>query len=166
MNKSLSGDEILKLINGKGKILTYTQLASYQNIDDVLEPYGCAVILYLSEHYYGHWVCLFKFNDTTIEFFDPYGMPPDDQLAFIPEHFRKISKQELPHLTALLWKSGKEIEYNDHKLQKDASDINTCGRHVACRIAMKELHIDDYADFINSFTGINPDEFVTIMTNY
>ena len=103
---SLSNYDIFDLLNKKIRILTYPELIKYKNINDVLYPNGCFILLYMAKPNYGHWCCVIKHHDN-IEFFNPYGDGlPDDELSNIPAHFRKISNQSYPHLTWLLYNSG------------------------------------------------------------
>jgi hypothetical protein len=166
---SLSNYDIFKLLDKKARILTYPELVKYDDIEKVLYPNNCFVLLYLTKPNYGHWCCVIKHNDR-IEFFDPYGDSlPDDQFIKIPIHFREISKQIYPHLTYLLYKSPLETEYNNYPFQQLKNDISTCGRHCVIRILSKKLLLDDYYDFINYYCNlynINPDQLVTLLTLY
>jgi hypothetical protein len=163
--KALNGREMLQLVKGCANLLTYPQLVEYDNIDDALGPNGAIILLYETRKHFGHWVCIFKRDDNTIEHFDSYGLKPDDELEKIPMNFRLINNSYYPHLTALLFKSGYDIEYNDYRLQRHIKDVNTCGRHVACRLNFRYMDIDDYFDMIKS-TDLHPDMFVTLMTLY
>jgi hypothetical protein len=166
MDKSLSDTEIDKLCNYKVNIITYPDLATYDNIDDLLEPYGNLVILYETKKGYGHWVALMKMDNNTLEFFDPYGGKPDDQLKFIPEHFRIENNEYHTHLIYLLLKSRYKITYNEHKLQKFLEDINTCGRWVCLRILFKNMSLKDFNKMVRSFPDFTPDELVTYLTSF
>jgi hypothetical protein len=70
-NIPLSGKDILNMLEGKTKILIYPNLHKYNNINELLHPYGSCVILYMTKRNYGHWTCLVDHNDR-IEFYDPY----------------------------------------------------------------------------------------------
>src|SRR6478736_4475943 len=74
--ESLSGDDILKLINNKSNVISYDQLKNVKNIKDIMKNGSC-IILYLSEKHFGHWTCVFYRNKDLIEFFDPYGISID-----------------------------------------------------------------------------------------
>lgn len=163
--KALTGQNLLQLVNYKCNMLTYPQLTEYNTIDDALGKHGTLILLYETRNNFGHWVCLFKRDKNTIEFFDSYGLLPDDELKFIPDHFRMISEQVLPHLTSLLYHSGYKVIYNEHRLQRKLRDVSTCGRHVACRINFKNKTLEDYVKMIKS-TGYDPDTFVTLLTYY
>lgn len=147
---ALSGDEVLRLTENKANLITYPELNKYDNIEEILKPFGACIILYETKKNYGHWVCLIERGNNNIEFFDSYGKMIDHQLKFIPEHFRVESKQKYTLLTYLLLKSGKKIEYNNYKLQSTKNDINTCGRWCAIRIKLKHINIDDFANIFIS----------------
>lgn len=165
-NIGLSSDEILQLIDGKANLILYTDLAKITNIDDILKPYGACIILYLTRKNYGHWVCLIKLDDKTLEFFDPYGFMIDEELDWnIDKNFRKFSKQDYPHLTSLLYYSPYYLTYNQYKFQKKKNDIKTCGRHTALRILLRNLSLDEYYNLILSMHK-DPDYLVTLLTSF
>jgi len=167
--KSFSGEDITDLLDNKTKIVTYPELQKYNSIDKLLSPYDNVVILYETKKNYGHWVCLIKHKkDNVIEFMDSYGLMPDDELKFVPMHFR-ISNDELKsHLTALLYNCPYDVEYNHYKLQKNTRDVNrkiaTCGRHVAVRLLFRQLRLEPYIKLIKSIKCYDPDEVVTFLT--
>jgi hypothetical protein len=68
---SLSETDIQKMIPTL-KIIPYPDLLKAQRIDDVLDPKGRLMLLYLTENENtGHWVCLLKYrNSNIIEYFD------------------------------------------------------------------------------------------------
>ncbi len=164
MNKSLSGSDILEIVNHKAKIMTYNELEGYDDIDDVLDENGCCIVLYETKKNYGHWVCILK-RGNTIEHFDSYGTFPDDELKFVPEYYREMNYKGYPHLTALLFfsKHKYKIEYNQFKLQKKRKGVNTCGRWVAMRIVCKDMPIEKFAKSFLNFK--NPDKEIVKLTN-
>ena len=150
MDKSLSNFEVMGALNNKINVMTYTQLANYDNIENVLGPNKAVVLLYLTKWNYGHYTCLFLNSNNKLHYFDSYGDTPDYLLKYIPEYFREESLQKLPHLTYLLWKCKYQIEYNDYKLQKMGKNITTCGRWCIIRLLNKELSDKQFAEnFIN-----------------
>lgn len=162
-DKSLSGDDLINLVDGKANILTYPELSQYKNIDQCLKPHNALIILVETKKNYGHWVCLLK-NGKTLEYFDPYGLKVDDALKFIPAHFRMENNEKFPHLSYLLLNSKYELVYNHYKLQKFMKDVNTCGRHVAMRIILRNVPIDEYIALLTKTKHYNPDFFVTALT--
>lgn len=162
MDIALSDKDIMRLIKGKANLLTYTELQKYNNIDQVLGPYSALVLLYETSKNFGHWVCVFKVNENTIEHFDSYGLKPDDELKFIPEYFREVNYEEIPHLTYLLYNSGYNVIYNEFKLQKKKKGINTCGRWVATRLIYRMIPQKVFAKFFLEYN--NPDEIIVQLT--
>lgn len=160
---ALSDVEVLKLVNGRANIILYPDLYKYEHIDEILEPFGSCFLLYEAKPNYGHWCCLNKLDENTIEYFDPYGKFVDDTLYNIPMNFRKISNQYYPHLTWLLYNSGYNIDYNEYPFQKHEKDIKTCGRWCAMRIICKFMKLNTFAKY---FYNKNGDKFVTLLTMY
>jgi hypothetical protein len=166
--KPFSGEDILKICDNKTKIITYPDLYQFKNIDALLKPYDCVVILFLSAPSYGHWVCLIKHTNSKkpfIEFFDSYGMQPDQQLQFIDKNFRKQSNQTYPKLTEMLLGSKYPIKYNNVQLQKTREDVSSCGRHVAFRIVMKHIKLGEYIKLMKN-SKYSPDMIVTYLTAF
>lgn len=142
MDKSLSGEEVLKICHGKANILKYSDLKKIRRIQDCFR-FGACILLYEYKPNYGHWCCIFE-NQNGIEFFDPYGYIPDDELEFVPSFIK------IPYLTKLLYQSNRNIEYNADRLQEDKEGINTCGRHVGMRLLLRMVPIDDYVKIFGS----------------
>lgn len=165
-NVSLSNEEMLKLVDGKSNLIQYPQLKDATNIDDVLYPYGACIILYLTKQNYGHWTCIFKVNDDTIEHFDPYGLYIDEELSFkMDPYFRKIVNEDYPHLSYLLYHSPYKLSFNQYQFQKKLKEVATCGRHTSTRLLLRHLPLNEYKDLICSGEpDYSPDEVVTIVT--
>lgn len=158
---ALSNFEILELVDGKANFVLYPELINYSSIDEILEPYGACFLLFEAKPRYGHWCCLFKLDDNTIEFFNPYGGYPDDSLNLIPLHFRMVSNQYYPYLSWLMINSKYDLTYNEHKFQKRAKNTKTCGRWCATRILFRNISLKD---FTKLFKNKNGDKIVTLLT--
>lgn len=163
VSRGLSSVDLSNLLGGKVRILTYKQLRKFNNIYDVLKPFGKAILLYETSKNWGHWVCLFKDpKSRVIEHFDSYGIRPDDEIKFVPQYFRKEGGADLPHLTALLYKSGAPIRYNHYKLQSKRKGVSTCGRWCVLRLIFRDL---DEHQFKKLFDGKgDKDVYVTNLT--
>ncbi len=163
-SKALSSEDILDAINGKANLIAYPDIVNYKNIKDLLGKYNACIILYQTKENFGHWTCVFK-NKYGYNFFDSYGIKPDFEIKFIPKYYREDSGQSFTHLTYLLAKTKKPIEYNDVKLQKLKSGVNTCGRWVTARLILKDMPIKDFVKFFRSkYLGLTPDQLVTYLT--
>lgn len=166
VNTSLSGTEVLDLVDNKANLYTYTQLKNVRHIDELLEPWGAAFILYqTSKPNYGHWVALIKEGPHKVTFFDSYGYLVDEELKWTKNELRKPLHQnyEVPLLTALLYESGYDIEYNEYQLQGKGNS-KTCGRWSAARILNKHLDTDQFAEEFQPKDGYTSDQLVTIYT--
>ena len=81
-NYSLSDTEILNLTDNQCKIISYQDLENYNDIDEVLTPFGATVILYQQKQKVGHWTVLIKHSNTLLEIFDSLGLGLDKELEF------------------------------------------------------------------------------------
>jgi hypothetical protein len=127
----LSGEDILRMCDDGVTIREYRDLAKFTSIEEVFGNKRGAVILYETREKFGHWVLLLKIGSNTVEFFDPLGIPLDQELGFIPDYYRKMLDEEIPHLTHLL--ANVDVVSNTTQLQEVDHEINTCGRHVVSR---------------------------------
>lgn len=166
----LSNQDIYSRLNGRTNVIMYNQLNQVNDIDDVMKN-DSVVILFEKQPKNGHWVALIKnYNRTrnrpTIEFFDSYGMFPDEEKKYIDDGFLFQSNQKYNKLSELLTRASEkyDIEYNNYKLQRKTKDISTCGRHVISRILLKDLDIDEYNKLMRSFKGYSPDDIATIIS--
>jgi len=166
-NVALSNHDIMKLLDGEVNIILYPDLHKFKTLDDILEPYGACILLFEAKPKYGHWVCIFKENDKTIEFFNPYGGYPDDSLLSINKEFRKKSNQQYPILSQLLYDSPYNLTYNEFQFQRRAPDIKTCGRHCVFRIMNRDLPLYQYKtalDILCKKWNVDYDSIVTYAT--
>jgi len=160
---ALSDKDVMQLVEGRAKVILYSELHKYKTLDELLEPYGAIFLLYELKKDYGHWCAVFKQDENTIEFFDSYGNYLDNQLKWIPKNFRKISDQWYPHLTALFYNSPyKNLTYNEYPFQHKGNQISTCGRWSSLRLVMRNLPLNIFADV---FKHANSDDIVTYLTS-
>ena len=178
----LSSQDIRDSMDGKVRVIRYGELSEYNNIDDLLYPYGNVAILYQTKPNYGHWTCIFKRKvkrgekkgyrrgtNEEIEFFDPYGIMLDDELEFIPYQFRVESNQVNKYLTNLLMKSKYPININHIPFQELKDGVNSCGRHVCLRMLLKNMSLKDYTKIFMSgnqklYGGTNSDATVSLLS--
>ena len=161
MNYSLTDTDINNLLGGETKIIFYRDLKNYSSLEEVLEPYGNTVILYPARSESdGHWTALLrsvnKKGEPVVEFFDPYGNDPD-------YGFTKTDIKLPYYLALLMLASNEKLEYNNHKIQKLAKNVGTCGRHVVNRILYDFLPIDEYYKLFKSTPGVSADQLVVAM---
>lgn len=179
---SALGDDDIKSYLPDAKIIKYSDLKKYNNIEELLpKNKSYAIILYETEPNKGHWTCISRYNDKNkgdlIEFFDSLADngEPDSQLKWNNKNTNKMLGQGQELLKPLLHKSELPVIYNKFKFQsegnkKDGNNINTCGRHCVFRI--KNLldcnrNLEQYYNFLNSIKKDSKntyDEIVSHMT--
>jgi hypothetical protein len=160
---ALSDADIQKVLDPDTNIFTYPYLENVKHIDEVFDDHGRAMMLFLTKSQNaGHWIALIK-RGNTIEFFDPYGTPPDKQQKWMSKRQLEELDQDKPFLTNLFKASGYKITYNKVPYQKDRDDINTCGRHALTRLLLKDLAPEQYKKLLFS-SKVSPDEFVSLLT--
>jgi hypothetical protein len=160
---SLSDDDIRGLLGGNIEITPYQKIKEVQNINELFDSRGRAIIFYPQQsENVGHWTCMIK-DGRQIEFFDPYGEPPDAQKDGLSKNQLEKMRMDHPDLTRLLEESGCHVIFNKVQLQKLANDVQTCGRHCVCRLLYYKMPIGKYRQMIQK-SGMTPDEFVVAKT--
>lgn len=162
---ALSDSDIQKVVGGTA-IHRYPELHDMESIEEAFDDSGRAMLLYLTEsENFGHWVCMMKRGDKTIEYFDSYGgYKPDEESEWLTQDKLEALGEDTKRLTALL--RGYKVISNPYKFQESGSrgrDVNTCGRHCAVRLMLGHLSLPQYKQMIES-AGVSPDEFVTAFT--
>ena len=159
----LSDADIRKILGNGISIITYPDLGKMNSIDEAFDSKGRCIMLYLTEsETSGHWVCMLK-KRGSIEFFDPYGEPPDKPLTTLSDEQREALGEGEPLLTEMLRASGKPVYYNTHGFQKDRADVATCGRHSVVRCLYAPYTLEKYKACIDK-SGMSPDNFVSALT--
>jgi len=159
--RSLSDTDIKRFLKNKTKIIQYKELSKYNNIDDLLYPYGHVILLYMTGHNYGHWTLIMRRGQNEIHFFDSYGYKPDEEFNFIDNEFRAVSNQIYKKIVFMLLNSPYNITYNEYKLQSKSTkkqQISTCGRWCLGRLINGHLDEHQFAEF---FKGKNKDIKIT-----
>lgn len=138
---------------GAGHIIKYSDLADYNNINELLpNDKDCKVILIESSVNQGHWVCVMKYGDI-IEYFNSYGTKPEYDFKFIPTMVKHLLGQGGNILTKLLKtkNKGQKIYYNKKKLQQINDNINTCGRWCVARCLAMRIgwELDDFINKVD-----------------
>lgn len=159
---ALSGEDLVNLV-GWIDIISYPDLDTYANLDDLFKKRDQVVVLFLTESKdFGHWLCmLLHRKHKTVEVFDSYGLTGDSHRKWLTPQKRRSLDQVAPQMSNLIRKSTYHPVYNNVKLQ--AEKKNTCGRHVACRIMNARMLLPKYIELVQS-SGVDPDEYVTMVT--
>lgn len=166
MKKSLTNFEILKLIGNRANLVPYPTIKKYKSLDSLLGVNKACIILYETQKRYGHWCCIFQLPCGMIEFFDPYGLMPDKELAFINKEYKNTSNQNYPYLTKLMIDSPYKLSYNQHKFQKMKPGVNSCGRWVVSRLLFRFLQLNEFKKLFFKNKNYSPDVYVTALTHY
>jgi hypothetical protein len=161
---NLSDSDILRITDNKCNILRYEELENITNIDQILQPYGAAVILYQLEEGYGHWCALIKHSETNLEFFGSYGLQIDEQLKYAKYNLRRHNGIITPHLSHLIENSNYSVTSNTAKLQKFKQDVSTCGRWCSARIRFRDVPIKRFIELFTQNEHYDGDFWVSAMT--
>ena len=161
----LSGHDILRITDNKTNIYPYEYLENVSSLSDILQPYGAVVLLYQTKQNFGHWVAILDKGNKHLEFYDPYGLKPDQELDINNEyHLRLHGGVKTPHLTAFINSEGWKVEYNAEKLQKFLKDVNTCGRYCALRVRFRDSSIQKFNALLKNNKYYDPDFWVSSLT--
>ena len=163
ISKSLSGREVLNLLNHKCNLVQYSDLHKISTIDVLLGQHKKCVLLYQTSHNYGHYVAVWEYHDT-IFFFDSYGGIVDSQLKYVPHDMKEELNSNHNYLIRLLYKSGKKVEFNQYQFQSRDPHVAVCGRWCVNRLRFPEISIDDYHDiFKDASKFINKDKLICLL---
>lgn len=150
------------------KILKYSELKNYSNINQLLPKVGShVIILFESAPNNGHWTALLRPSKNEIEFFDSYGNDDVKILNWISKDTNNQLGVYEPYLYNLLKKSPYRCVYNKIKYQKDGNNIASCGRHCSFRIKCLldgNMNIKQYYNFMKAIknkSGLSYDDIVS-----
>jgi len=152
---SLSGLD-MRVLNPDAKVLKYTDLYDYHNVDELFNDTDKVILLYLTMNdHSGHWTCLFK-NKEGINYFDSYGVPIDYQYELLTPDKRHQLHVEQDYLKKILF--NEKVCYNNITYQKKGTQ--TCGDHVSFRLGHSSINNLDYFN-IFAKRKLDPDEVVS-----
>ena len=154
-----NGTDIERMVEHLGgdppRVINYAGVNAAHSLDDLFNGHsGVAILVFNSVQNntpFGHWQCITRRNDRrlpAIDYFDPYGRQPDSGLTegLIPPAVRRRFGIIHPKLYELLVAYPGEVTYSEFPLQAMEPDVQTCGRWVACRIAMREDTPEQFAE--------------------
>jgi len=161
---ALSNDDIQQILEPDTKILRYTDLSDFTDIEECFDDLGRCILLYLTENdSTGHWCCMWKTGPRSIFYFDSYGEKPDEPLTWLSSGKRRNLGIEDGRLTELLRASGYKVYYSPVKYQADRGDVNTCGRWCITRLVLKDESPKIFNDIVKK-SGMSGDNFVSVFT--
>jgi len=167
------GDDTIRSYFPDAKILLVSELANYNNIDELLPSNpDFVILLYQSSPNNGHWVLLSKYDDT-LEYFDSYGGVIDKPLSWTPIGIRTKLGEGKPLLSNLLENTDYDLIYNavDFQDKKD-NKISTCGRWCSLRwntIKTKRMSLVEFIDMMKALkkaTGRTYDNIVSDLVSH
>jgi hypothetical protein len=151
---ALNGLEI-RALNPDAKVMKYTELYDYDSVEELFKDTRKVIILYLMiNDSVGHWTTLFL-NQDGINFFDPYGVPPDYELELLSKTKRKQLDQEQDYLKNML--KPYKVIFNNITYQRLGT--MTCGCFVSHRLFYSHLNDTQYFS-IFADSHKKPDELV------
>jgi hypothetical protein len=164
------GDNIIRKYLPNARIIKYSQLKNFNNIEELLpNEQSYCILLYESQPNSGHWTALMRIDDN-IEYFDSYGNKPDFPLTWSKD-INEALGQSIPYLSNLLDKTSRDVYYNDFQYQKENKDVATCGRHCIFRILCLTRNFYDLKQYCNFLKGLKHkssesfDDIVSYMIN-
>ena len=153
----LSGDEVKRIVGRNIDVISYHTLGSYNNINELLGKNKECIILYETSYNVGHYVALFINSNNNLEFFDPYGFFPDEEL-----NFAKYDNK--PYLSNLIKSSNYSVLYNKKRLQKWKEGTNTCGRWSSLRLRFKNVKLTSFQYLFTNNKCYDGDFWVSAIT--
>jgi hypothetical protein len=163
----LSDDDLNALLPGI-VITQYNELEG-KTLGNIVNDNGIGIVLFVQKETptvtAGHWLAVGQRSDGVV-LFDPYGGYRDPWFlghTWVSNKTLKALDQDRPLLSSIITASGMRPLYNEHRLQKMAPGIDTCGRHCVVRLWNLHMDNDEYANWLIE-EGWNPDKTVTEMT--
>lgn len=159
---NMGEDDIMRITEGKCRVVAYKDLAQCRNIDEALGDDGAIVCLIeTTEPNRGHWIAILRTGEGAYEWFDSYGIRVDSELKFVDES--KISSQQGPLISRLMENTNSTLVWNHYPLQSTAAGIDTCGRWAGMRIRKRNLTLRQFQEcFANQKES--PDWLITCLT--
>lgn len=159
----LGGGQEMQLLKGVARVAAFTQL---QGVDDLIKwlgPLGRVALLYpVTSETNGHWLAVWADPKTkTVHHFDSYGLGPEQEAKYTKTLAGK--QGYLVRLYTQAQQQGWKLVINRQQYQSWNSGVNTCGRHVICRLRFHYLNDAQYQKLM-IHQKETPDTLVTLLT--
>ena len=155
VSKPLSGDEVTKL-SGGARVVRYPDLAQYPTWQALMgggAGYGgrgkVAVLFLVSSPTDGHWIGLFDGPDGP-HVFDPLGVAVDAERNYISAGMQAQLGETQPQVHRLLQTTAGPAHVSKAHFQRDAPDVNTCGRWTGLRLRQSDMTDDAFQAFVTA----------------
>jgi hypothetical protein len=162
MNNPLSDVQLKNLFIKQNIDINIVERDEIEYKDILNIKYKPLIILYETDEDLGHWIIIY-YNKGYINFFDSYGISPDNQLKYTFYDTNKITN--LKNMLKTIYKN--KIRYN--KFQYQNYNTSTCGYHVFLRFMLRDLSEKKYYDFIFNISKLlnrDMDETIYILSLY
>ena len=169
----LSGDQIVKALDDKVKMVLYRDLSKYKTLDSLLSPYNRVVIFFEMDlprggSKRGHWTSLKLLSDhRSVIFLDSYGMKLSQPLQYVNPKIILKTGQRPKLLETLLYNSPYDIYFSQYRLQSKSTKVATCGRYAILSLIDLDQNEDSFNQMIVNGAkskGLTNDEYVTLLT--
>lgn len=155
LKQALSDEDINNFFHGKVKIFKYCDLKNMTSIDDLIKPYGLALILFeITDINMGHWTMVQKCTPPNkkpfILFFDSYGIMIENEMYYIPKSMQHMTDQKRGYLLKLLYNQPLQVHYNQHRLQALKKGVNDCGKWCCLKGISPDIDEDEFAKLMRS----------------
>lgn len=167
LSQSLTDDDIYNFFGNKVRIIKYSTLKEVKDVGQILNPTGFCIILFeLHDHNNGHWTLLQKCKVRGREFllfFDSYGYEPENELNYVRNaKLLEETDQDRGLLLSLLYNQPLPVHYNNFRLQKIKTNINTCGKYCCVKALYPNLDENQFEKILRS-TDFTPDELICLL---
>ena len=154
------------------KIIKYADLDQFSNIYQLMpNRMDFVFLLTENEENSGHWTLLIR-DDNVFEYYDSYGTSPKRILDYIPNYMNKKLGNDLKEDLGKMIKSIKPTDkfiYNETKFQKEAPNVNTCGRWCIARLSLflsDDLNLKEFTKLMKTKAKklkMSLDQFITFL---
>lgn len=127
---ALTNVDLMKITNGKTKIVIYEDLANMNALDFLnlfKEETNYNIILLYQLITSNHWITII-YRNGVLYHWDSYGLQPDEELDIIHHGVKHLSR-----IYRELREVGVKINVNKYRFQQFKDHVSTCGRWAANR---------------------------------
>lgn len=156
MNTPLSDEDLERSLGIRSdKIVKYSELKDYNNIEELLPTVNSFKIILIEDSYNsGHWTAICR-GVKDYYYFNSYGSKYDTDWNFIPRMTRMILGQNTNDLTRLF----KDVPHDWNKMKLQGEKTQVCGRWCVlfCIYCGKMMYtLKDFINMIKDYKKSNP----------
>lgn len=159
--QDLGGGEMTSMLRGVAQIKMYKDLRD-TSMATWFSKSAIALLFPVTSDSDGHWIGMWvDVKRKLVIHFDPYGFGPDIEDRYSSDPI--VQEKLLQQFYATCQSKGFQIVISPLQLQTMSGKVNTCGRHVICRLRLRYLDDRQYSSLISD-QKLTPDEIVTYLT--